>query len=111
MRKEIEFEVLGSPTDITVAEFNKRVHSGEKLVVLDDMVLDVTKFLDEHPGGKFSLENNIGRDVSKFFHGGYSLEVMKKVANHTHSSDARKIVNKLVVGRLQGLNTVKLMKI
>lgn len=42
--------------------------------MLDNLVLDVTNFFDEHPGGKFSLEHNIGKDVSKFFHGGYSLE-------------------------------------
>ena len=50
------------------------VGRGQKLVILDQLVLDVSWFLDEHPGGKFSLEANIGRDVSKYFHGGYSLE-------------------------------------
>jgi len=59
------------------------------------MVLNVKNFLDDHPGGKFSLFNNIGRDVSKFFYGGYSLENIDKVAQHLHSNDAIKIVNKL----------------
>jgi cytochrome b involved in lipid metabolism len=27
-----------------------------------------------HPGGKFVVEANIGRDISKFFYGGYSME-------------------------------------
>jgi cytochrome b involved in lipid metabolism len=65
------------------------------------MVLEVSKFLDEHPGGRFSIENNIGRDVSKFFYGGYALENESKVSAHTHSNDARKIVNQLVVGILE----------
>ena len=43
------------------------------------MVLDVTQFLNIHPGGNFSLAQNIGRDVSKFFYGGYSLENKNKV--------------------------------
>ena len=43
-------------------------------MILDDLVLDVSKFMGEHPGGLFSLEHNVGRDVSKFFYGGYSLE-------------------------------------
>ena len=58
------------------------------------------KFLDEHPGGKFSLEANIGRDISKYFHGGYSLENKQKVNPHTHSQDARRVVQKYVIGKL-----------
>lgn len=72
------------------------------MVILDDYVLNVTKFLDEHPGGRFSIEHNIGRDISKYFYGGYSLENVKKVDNYTHSSDARRIVNALIVGKLEG---------
>jgi cytochrome b involved in lipid metabolism len=67
------------------------------------MVLDVTQFLDNHPGGKFSLNHNIGRDISKFFYGGYSLEKQEnsKVENHVHSNDARRIVNTLIIGKLE----------
>jgi len=55
-------------------DFQERVKNGEKLVVLDDMVLDVSSFINNHPGGNFSLTHNIGKDISKFFYGGYSLE-------------------------------------
>ena len=72
-----------------------------QLVILDHYVLDIGKFLDEHPGGRFSLEHNIGRDVSKFFHGGYSLENISKVSNHTHSNDARRAVNKFIIAKLE----------
>ena len=44
-----------------------------------------------HPAGKFLLEKNIGRDISKFFDGGYSLE--DKVSPWNHSFQARRIVN------------------
>jgi cytochrome b involved in lipid metabolism len=50
------------------------VSKGEKLVILDDMVLDMSSYAINHPGGNFTIEHNIGRDVSKFFYGGYSLE-------------------------------------
>lgn len=43
-------------------------------MILNEMVLDVTKFIDYHPGGKFVLKINNGRDISKFFYGGYCLE-------------------------------------
>ena len=78
----------------SIEEFHRRVNAGEKLVILDDMVLDVSRFMEEHPGGKFSLEHNIGRDISKFFYGAYQLEnkasgIMSFSLQHTHSNDAR----------------------
>lgn len=75
------------------------------------MILDVSWFKDEHPGGKFSIEMNKGRDVSKYFYGGYSLENIDKVQEHTHSNDARAIVNQLIVGRLVNRAPKNLMKI
>lgn len=81
------------------------------MVIIDNYVLNVTKFLDEHPGGRFSIEHNIGRDISKYFYGGYALENTKKVDNHTHSSDARRIVNSLIVGKLEGNWQRKLMQV
>ena len=66
------------------------------------MVLDVSRFMDEHPGGKFSLEHNIGRDISKFFYGAYQLENGPTKFGgynlaYTHSNDARSAVNTLIV--------------
>lgn len=40
------------------------------------MVLDLTDYIDKHPGGRFSMEMNVGRDVSKYFYGGYAFENM-----------------------------------
>jgi hypothetical protein len=52
----------------------KRIILGQKLVILDDMVLDISDFAYHHPGGAFLLEYNIGRDISKFFYGSYALD-------------------------------------
>ena len=71
-----------------------------KLVILDDLVLDVTLFANSHPGGRFLIEKNAGKDISKFFHGGYNLEPLNGGWNHKHSNYARKIVNSLIVARL-----------
>ena len=48
------------------------------------------------------MEANIGRDVSKFFYGGYALENQGDLAvkPHTHSNDARKLVEKFAIGYL-----------
>ena len=80
---------------MTMSEFDSKVANGEDLVILDNFVLDVSEFKLSHPGGVFSLEHNIGSDISKFFYGGYALELNKPsvLAPYAHSNQARKIVN------------------
>lgn len=41
---------------MTVDELEKRVKQGEKLVILDDLILNVSKFMNNHPGGTFFIE-------------------------------------------------------
>lgn len=63
---------------------------GEALCILDDMVLDISKYMKNHPGGKFLISHNIGRDISKFFYGGYAQEnFIPKPKTHIHSNIAR----------------------
>ena len=81
-------------------EFDERIRNGEKLVILDDMVLDVRRFRSEHPGGQFLIDFHVGRDVSKFFYGGYVLENQSGMTPYTHSNVARAIVNSMIVGKL-----------
>jgi cytochrome b involved in lipid metabolism len=87
--------------EISNEEFDKRVAQGEKLVILDALVIDVESFLNHHPGGRFLVDNNIGRDISKFFHGGYSMENVDRVHCYDHTNDARVMCLKLAVGRLR----------
>jgi cytochrome b involved in lipid metabolism len=60
-------------------------------VILDDLVLDVADYMEEHPGGTFLLEHTIGTDISKFFYGGYSLDgnLTSDSITHFHSNVAR----------------------
>lgn len=46
------------------------------------------------------LEHNVGRDISKYFYGGYVLENQTGLKPVKHSSLAVKIANGLIVGRL-----------
>lgn len=87
------------------------MRNGEKLVLLDDMVLDIGPYLDRHSGGRFALEANIGRDVSKYFYGGYALENINKVNPHTHSNDARRLVDKFAIAYLDSVAPIAKMKI
>jgi cytochrome b involved in lipid metabolism len=64
------------------------VESGHQVAVIDDLVVDMEKYYFYHPGGKFVLSQNVGRDISKYFHGAFSLENMgaNKVYNWYHST-------------------------
>lgn len=53
IRKENAFVELTNT--ISREDFKKRISGGEQLVVLDDLVLDVSKFKFSHPGGKFVI--------------------------------------------------------
>lgn len=61
-------------TFMTLEEFNALVEKGRQLVILDNLVLDVAPFLKCHPGGTWNIQHNIGKDISKFFYGGYSID-------------------------------------
>lgn len=88
-------------TSMTIDEFEQKVRKGSKLVILDDLVLNVENFAKSHPGGRFVLEHNVGRDVSKFFYGGYSMENGPWLSPYRHSNGARKVVNSLIIARLE----------
>jgi hypothetical protein len=88
-------------------EFERLItEDGKKLLLLDDLVLDCEIFMLKHPGGKFAIQQNIGRDISKFFHGSYAFEgnvgrSSDPPSGHKHSNYARLIVNQLCIARLE----------
>lgn len=101
----LENEAKTSGKPITEKQFEERILNGEKLWILDDLVLDLSRYADYHPGGKFLIERTVGRDISKFFYGSYALDGNSgnpKVDNerHAHSNIARKIIPELIVGTL-----------
>ena len=88
---------------MTRAELDKAIIAGNKYVVLDNLILDVSRFIYMHPGGQFLIQHNIGKDISKFFYGGYSLEgnLTGVSTLNRHSNYARMIVNDLAFATLQ----------
>jgi len=78
------------------------VRGGKQLCVLDDLVLNVGRYASRHPGGKFLIDATVGRDVSKYFYGGYKMENSKsnRDAPYRHSMMARKCIPGLVYARL-----------
>lgn len=65
-------------------------------------MLDVSKYRMNHPGGNYLIVENIGKDISKFFYGGYQFENQSGLnLKNTHSNIAKRIVNSIVYGRLE----------
>ena len=91
---------------MSMASFDLRIKNGDKLMILDNLVIDVSSFAYSHPGGQFLIDYNIGRDIGKFFYGGYALDgnfnsVNAETERHVHTNIARKIVNKLAIATLK----------
>ena len=95
-----------SQHSFTMQEVNQAVAGGQKLYIFDNLVLDIGDFTHLHPGGKFNLTHNIGRDISKFFNGGYVLVNGQGNKPYTHSMAALDIVKTMVVGVIEGQEAV-----
>jgi len=101
LRKEEPFVKVQK--NMNIHEFEEAVASGDQLCILDEFVLDVSKFTKHHPGGQFVIKHNIGQDISKFFHGGYALEGnlgARPAPGWKHTNYARAIVNDLIIAQL-----------
>ena len=68
--------------------------------MFDNVILDAKGYWEVHPGGRFFLEKNYGRDISKFYFGGYSMVQGKKP--YTHSAWSLSIIKSMVVGVIDG---------
>ncbi len=49
---------------MTYEDIENATADGRKLVVYEDIVIDVTNYIVEHPGGADSLERHIGKEYS-----------------------------------------------
>lgn len=71
---------------------------GDSLVICDNLVLRTGGYERIHPGGKFVILKNFGRDIAKFYYGNYSLTNGKLLKPYTHSQQANDIIRSMVVG-------------
>ena len=102
-----EFKEGNSILVYTSEQIDKGVVAGMSLVIFDNLVINLKGYEKLHPGGKFVLRQNYGRDISKFFNGGYSLIQGPGIKPHHHSAHALKILKGLIVGVLKNQELVK----
>ena len=101
--------VQGKIQSFTPKSIDDEVAKGRKLVIFDNLVLELhEEYIHLHPGGKFNLVHNLGRDISKFFFGGYNLVNTPGVIKrpHHHSQAALDIVKTFVIGVIEGQEQV-----
>jgi len=93
-------EVIGAAAADAVDKGEKGVYSREAVkthssqsdcwVVLHGNVYDVTKYLDEHPGGPEIIADVAGMDATSEFE------------DTGHSEDARETLKKFLIGKVEG---------
>lgn len=79
-----------------------------KWVILGNKVYDVTDF--RHPGGVFIINQVVGREISRFFYGGYPLENTKNMDSHTHSVKALLTLESYFIGKLTKTESILAFK-
>ncbi|KAM9632591.1 cytochrome b5 isoform 1-T1 [Trichechus inunguis] len=82
----------------TLDEIKKHNHAKSTWVILHHKVYDVTKFLDEHPGGEEVLREQAGGDATENFE------------DVGHSTDAREMSKAYIIGELHPDDRSKLAK-
>ena len=61
----------------------KSKHDGKRFVFVNNILCDVTEYIDTHPGGANLISENLYNDVSKYLNG--SVPYNSKVKAHEHS--------------------------
>ncbi|KAL3478967.1 FAD binding domain-containing protein [Aspergillus californicus] len=77
-------------TEYSMEEVAKHNSKEDLWIVVKGIILDVTNWVDEHPGGANALYNFMGRDATEEFEMLHDDEVIPKYAPH------------IVIGRVQG---------
>ncbi|XP_076991354.1 cytochrome b5 isoform X2 [Tamandua tetradactyla] len=75
----------------TLEEIQKHNHSKSTWIILHHKVYDLTKFLEEHPGGEEVLREQAGGDATENFE------------DIGHSTDARELSKTFIIGELHPL--------
>ncbi|KAJ3291556.1 hypothetical protein HDU79_002281 [Rhizoclosmatium sp. JEL0117] len=93
-KKKLDYGVaVEELPSLTFQEVKAKIaETGKQLLIISDVVYDVSKFMDDHPGGKGFLKASVGRDVTVSFNGGV----------YDHANAARNLMQSMRYARLEG---------
>eukprot|EP00980_Cylindrotheca_fusiformis_P007157 scaffold1505_cov118-Cylindrotheca_fusiformis.AAC.7 len=77
---------------MTMESFLEATKLGSALCIVDGYVLDITKFMENHPGGQHLLRYAAGSDITEEFVGVRDVDGLK----HVHSHSALELMKTLV---------------
>lgn len=69
---------MSQPNSYTIEEVENHNKEGDCWIVIDGKVYDVSKFADLHPGGKYVLLQNSGKDVTEQYKVYHNTSILKK---------------------------------
>jgi len=95
--------IAESHQSLTMLDVKKNIRAGNKWVLLDGWVFNVTSFISNHPGGAYLVERSVGTDVGQFFFGRDQFSPM--VGKHVHSQRAHDLLRGMCVGVLKSSGT------
>ncbi|XKL61058.1 hypothetical protein PGB90_008115 [Kerria lacca] len=79
---------MAADKKFTLADVQETSNPNKPLLVIDNVVYDVTTFMNEHPGGEEVLQEQQGKDATEAFE------------DVGHSGDAREMMQKYKIGEL-----------
>jgi hypothetical protein len=109
--------VKEGPTIKSYAELKQALAAGKKLVVYEDQVIDVTAFIDEHPGGPKAIEpyvgkarlssSGIGTEIGRYIYGSFGPPGKTP---HGHGAFAFEFLEKLKCGQITTIGESKIFR-
>lgn len=77
--------------EVSLEEVKKRCEAGERLLIIGNIVHDVSKWSEHHPGGAALIDTFVGKDATNAFNGGV----------YNHSNAGRNMLQSLRVSKLE----------
>lgn len=74
-------------------------NSKRKIVLLDNLVCDITDFINSHPGGASNIEPFVGKDISRYLSGTFAPHSGFKLYKHRFQT-IKYAIEKFTIGKL-----------
>lgn len=73
------------------------ISMGIPILLYNNYVIDMSKFIHHHPGSSEVMNRNIGTNISLLMEGYMKITGV----NHRHSNHASKLVRSMIIGKME----------